>query len=60
MCVLGCCVASTVLFMLSVPKPLGFSLTTSVDSCVETKIAPSVACPFLAEFGGRCQKAKLG
>ena len=36
------------------------ALTASADSCAETKSAPSVAEPLLAEFGGRCRKVMLG
>ena len=36
------------------------ALTASVDSCAEIKSAPSVAEPFVAEFGGRCRKARHG
>ena len=53
-----CCFHSLI-YVIST-QTFGLALTTSVDNCAETKTAPSVACPFLAEFGGRCQKAKLG
>ena len=34
--------------------------SVTVDACTETKSAPSVASSVLAEFGGRCQKARPG
>ena len=36
------------------------ALTASVDSCVDIRSAPSVVQSVPAEFGGRCQKVRLG
>ena len=59
--VLTCVLGRYVAFSLISTGTFRRALTASVDSCAEIKSAPSVAYkPAVAEFGGRCRKAKLG